>query len=118
MRRMKISGVYGQTGYGGEQVETFFIQDGYLFKGKKLCVPSRSLRHAIIKEQHGSGLGGHFGRDKTIAIIEGKFYWPKIYRDVARYVQRCKTCHTAKGHSQNTGLHTPFAHSQCSMGGC
>ncbi|CAL9007289.1 unnamed protein product [Prunus brigantina] len=89
-------------------VQDYHIQDGYLFKGSKLCIPDCSLRLWIIEEQHGGGLGGHFGRDKTIDLVENKFHWPKLRRDVERYVQRCRTCHVAKSRSQNTGLYTPL----------
>ena len=80
----------------------YFMQDGYLFKGKQLCIPMSSMRENIIRELHSSGLAGHFGKDKTLALVEDKYYWPKIKRDVTRYVARCRICQMAKGHSQNT----------------
>ena len=70
----------------------YFIQDGYLFKGKKLCIPMGSMRENIIRELHNSGLVGHFGKDKTLSLIEDKYYWPKIKRDITRYVARCRIC--------------------------
>lgn len=84
------------------------LQDGYLLKNNRLCVPQCSLREAIIKETHGGGLGGHFGRDKTFALINSNFYWPNMVRDVSRFVERCRKCHIAKAQSQNTGLYTPL----------
>ncbi|PKI64738.1 hypothetical protein CRG98_014870 [Punica granatum] len=86
----------------------FLVHDGYLFKSNKLCIPQCSLREAIIKEAHEGGLGGYFGRDKKLALIDAQFYWPNMIRDVSRHVERCKTCHIAKAHSQNTGLYTPL----------
>ena len=64
----------------------YFKQDGYLFKGKKLCIQISSMRENIIREIHSSGLVGHFGKDKTLALIEDKYYWMKIKKDITRYV--------------------------------
>ena len=52
----------------------YFMQDGYLFKGKQLCIPIGSLRENTIRELHSSGLAGHFLKDKTLALIEDKYY--------------------------------------------
>ena len=56
----------------------YFMQDGYLFKGKQLCIPIGSMRENIIRELHNSGLAMHFGKDKTLALIDDKYYWSKI----------------------------------------
>lgn len=86
----------------------FQVLNDFLFKGTSLCIPRCSLREYIIKEFHCGGLGGHFGRDKTLLLIKEKYFWPTIYRDVARFVKRCRVCQTCKGQSQNTGLYTPL----------
>lgn len=65
----------------------FSITNGYLFKGNKLCVPNGSLRLHILNELHSGGLGGHFGRDKTLALLQERYFWPKMSRDVERFVQ-------------------------------
>lgn len=86
----------------------FLLQDGFLFRKNCLCIPHCSLRDAILIEAHSSNLGGHFGKNKTLALIQENFYWPKMERDVIRYVERCGTCHMAKSWAQNTGLYTPL----------
>jgi hypothetical protein len=43
----------------------FHIQDGFLFRANKLCVPASSVRLLLLKEAHGGGLMGHFGVYKT-----------------------------------------------------
>ena len=48
------------------------MQDDYLFKGKQLCIPIGSMKENIIRELHSSALAGHFGKDKTLALIEDK----------------------------------------------
>lgn len=84
------------------------IQQGYLFHGTRLCIPRTSLREQIICETHGSGLAAHSGRDKTIAAIEDKYFWPHLRREVTRFVERCYPYQVSKGHSQNTGLYSPL----------
>ncbi|XP_026438976.1 uncharacterized protein LOC113337524 [Papaver somniferum] len=55
-------------------VDDFLIQEGFIFKGNCLCILQCSLRLHLIQELHGSGLGGHFGRDKTIALVEEHYF--------------------------------------------
>ncbi|GKV29618.1 hypothetical protein SLEP1_g38525 [Rubroshorea leprosula] len=88
--------------------QQYHRQQDYLFKGNRLCVPRCSLRDSIIWEAHNGGLAGHFGRDKTLALVKESFYWPKLEQNVIRHIQRCKVCHQAKTINQNTGLYLPL----------
>lgn len=73
-----------------DKLTAFRMHDGYLFKRNQLCIPGGSLREQLIRELHGNGLGGHFGRDKTMAMVANRYYWPKMYKDVDRLVRRCQ----------------------------
>ena len=80
----------------------------FLFKNNALCVPCCSLRLTILAEAHWGALGGHFGRDRTLALVQANFYWPKLRKDVDRLVKQCRVCHLAKTRSQNNGLYMPL----------
>ena len=61
-----------------------------------------------MAEVHWGALGGHFGRDKTLDLVQADFYWPKLNRDVDRLVKQCHVCHLAKTRNQNNGLYMPL----------
>ena len=86
----------------------FIIQDGMLFKGSQLCIPRSSMSENLIKEKHSGGLAGHFGRDKTLALVSENYYWPQLQQDVKKFVQSCRVCQMAKGVKKNTGLYHPL----------
>lgn len=58
------------------------IHDGYLFQSTQLCLPSRYIRQSVLQDLCG-GHSKHFGRDKTNALSEDCFFWPKMKTDVA-----------------------------------
>ncbi|KAK1608176.1 hypothetical protein QYE76_031849 [Lolium multiflorum] len=60
------------------------------------------------EESHAGGLMGHFGREKTLLMLADHFYWPKIRRDMDRYVRRCITCNKSKSKLKPHGLYTPL----------
>ena len=52
---------------------SFVSRDGLLYRlsprGDRLCVPAvGTLRAQVLRELHATPLGGHFGRDKTLAL--------------------------------------------------
>ncbi len=66
------------------------------------------MRENIIREKHSGVLAGHFGMDKTLEQLSHFCFWPKIRRDVQRFVAKRKVFQLTKGHNQNTGLYTPL----------
>src|SRR5689334_20901856 len=41
-------------------------------------------------------MGGHSGEQRTLARLLGRYYWPKMDKDVQRYVRTCEMCQRTK----------------------
>jgi hypothetical protein len=45
----------------------YMLEDGFLFRGLKLCVPKCSLRAHLLTKSHKLG---HFGKDKSLGLLQ------------------------------------------------
>lgn len=61
----------------------------------KKVVPSEE-RTAMIERFHDGPTAAHLGFRKTWEKVQKHFYWPKMMREVARYVRNCTTCKASK----------------------
>jgi hypothetical protein len=61
----------------GATVKDFHIQDELLCHLGHLCVPTSELAK-LIWESHYSRIAEHFGVEKTVAVLQRHFYWPKL----------------------------------------
>jgi hypothetical protein len=86
----------------------FHIQDGFLFRANKLCIPASSVRLLLLQEAHGGGLMGHFDVYKTHEVLAAHFFWPWMCADVERLVASCTTCQKAKSRLNKNGLYMPL----------
>jgi hypothetical protein len=77
-----------------------FATDGYktingvLYKNQKLYVPEQR-REEILKQAHGSHLGGHGG----VRVTKNKlmnYHWPSLAEDVDDFVSSCESCQMRK----------------------
>jgi hypothetical protein len=58
----------------GQPWGKFHMQDGFLFRANKLCVPANSVRLLLLQEAHGGGLMRHFGVYKTHEVLAAHFF--------------------------------------------
>ena len=92
---------------GGE----YAARDGLLWRKGRICVPGNAeLRTALLHECHGTPVGGHLGRDKTLFALKQRFYWRGMDGDAEAYVASCDACQRAKPSQQlPMGLLMPLA---------
>ena len=78
------------------------VEDGVIYRlmgspkhaqSKLPWVPD-SLRIPVIAAFHDHM--GHLSRDRTIAAIAQRYYWPRLRDDVALYVEECHECTLSK----------------------
>ena len=48
------------------------------------------------------------GRDKTLSLMQQKYFWKGMEANVSKLVQRCLVCQKSKGTTTNSGHHIPL----------
>nr|GEY32210.1 uncharacterized protein [Tanacetum cinerariifolium] len=83
----------------------FWLKRDILFtKGDRLYVPKwGDLRRIILKECHDSKWAGHPGIKRTLALVEGTYYWPRMEGDVETFVRTCLICQQDKIEQKKSG---------------
>jgi len=73
--------------------------------GLLLC---KGTNRKLLKESHEGEFMGHFGVDKTLELLKGKFFWPHMRKDVQRHFRGCISYLKAKSKAMFHGLYTPL----------
>lgn len=98
----------------GKTVAGFVLEDALLYKTdvgaeRHLCVPRiPEILSEIMQELHDEPLAGHFGYHKTYEAAKKRYYWPRMWREVRRYIQSCDKCLRNKPLAKNQGLLQPL----------
>ena len=82
----------------------YFIQEGYLLKNNKLCIPRSPKRDYLVCEARGGALASHFGLNKIINILKEHFIGLKWE---VKFTRWCSIFHKAKSQFHQ-GLYTPL----------
>ncbi|GAU35775.1 hypothetical protein TSUD_61360 [Trifolium subterraneum] len=79
------------------------------FRGR-VCVPDvPELKKMIFYEGHKSGLSIHPGLVKMYQDLKKLFWWPKMKKEIAKYVYACLVCQKSKiEHQKPSGLLQPL----------
>ena len=67
------------------------IDDDMGVQRLQLLTP-REIRDIIFIHLHEQRYAGHLGRDRTLAAIKKRFYWPGMGEGVARWCKECQVC--------------------------
>lgn len=77
------------------QKDQLMIKDDILYlvgaEGERLVVPE-SMRLKVLHLGHSVPWAGHLGQQKTLSRIASRFYWPRLYTDVADFCKSCPEC--------------------------
>ncbi len=73
------------------------IKDGLLYRAvqranKRVCqliLPAK-YRPMVLRAMHDDI--GHFGAERTMALIKDRFYWPRMAFEITQYVKTCGRC--------------------------
>lgn len=100
----------------GTHVSGYVLVDGLICHGAqsaayRIYVPDvGSLRQDILSEHHDIDICGHFGGEKTLALVGRSYAWPTLRADVREYVRSCPVCQVMKSSNQRPmGLLQPLA---------
>jgi hypothetical protein len=68
-------------------------KEGLLLYKERLYIPEqRSLIYELLQLYHGDPLAGHWGVTKTVKLIERKFRWKGLKKDMEEYIKTCPVC--------------------------
>ena len=87
--------VFKTSNYRWDSIEKLLFRK--IAEAERLCIPKwGTLRLNRLLEAHDIPLGGHFGREKTLANLAKNFFWPGMTKDVEDFVKSCNNCQRNK----------------------
>ncbi len=55
-----------------------------------------SLRLTLLGSLHASLGSGHPGSQRTLSLLQARYWWPSMAHDVSQYIRRCSVCAMSK----------------------
>ena len=87
-------------------VRELFLRDGILYRRATLGVPARSVSQLVVPTAlvpdilvliHNTPQVGHPGKDHTLKQARLHYFWPRMAKEIADYIDRCSVCNANKG---------------------
>uniref|UniRef100_A0A803TDM9 Gypsy retrotransposon integrase-like protein 1 n=1 Tax=Anolis carolinensis TaxID=28377 RepID=A0A803TDM9_ANOCA len=85
-----------RTNFAKVCIFPFSLKDGLLCYRNHVYIPPGPGREKALRLCHDCKPAGHFGLFKTMHLILRDFWWPKIRKDVEKYVNTCPVCQRSK----------------------
>ena len=88
---------------------------GFIQIDQRIYVPpSGDLRLCVLCTYHDHPVSGHFGINKTLALLHREYTWPEVRTMVTDYCRSCTTCSRNKAkHHKPYGLHRQLPVPSC-----
>lgn len=84
--------------------KNYTLIEGKLYRYSSNSAPTLVVplnrRDAILLSCHDTPLAGHLGFSRTYDLIRSRFYWPKMRREIKKYVLSCHRCQRKKATNQ------------------
>lgn len=98
-----LEGTHTTTPKIANKSRNFLLDNGILYKQNYcpdgdphlLAVPS-SLRRCLLTSLHDDPTAGHLGFYKTFDRLRKRYFWPRMYTTVQKYVKSCLHCQRRK----------------------
>jgi hypothetical protein len=73
------------------------LDEGLLNYKNRLYIPScDDLKRFIMDKLHKRPYIGHLGYQKMVTTTKKQFYWPRLKKDIAKYLAKCLECQHVK----------------------
>ncbi len=93
----KVTIAKNKQSQNAEDLRWAFDMTELLWYEKRLYIPSEaSVQTELLKCHHDNELTEHFSIEWTLELVSHKYYWPKLVKDVKKYVFSCNICQRVK----------------------
>lgn len=80
------------------------MQNRLLYKGRIVISKTLVFIPQLLREYHDSPVGGHSGDIKTYLMMATYWFWTRMRKDIATYVQKCLVCQQHKTSTQQPAV--------------
>ncbi|CAF5212293.1 unnamed protein product, partial [Rotaria magnacalcarata] len=82
----------------------YYLNNGILCRNVKRInriiavpvIPKTKIKDVLLAYHNSPMNGAHLGIDRTYYKIRDRFYWPRMYYDIAQHIKSCPNCNINK----------------------